>query len=139
MLSTLDTLKVRTADGLVPLSNFISRQPVKKLAQIDRVDQSRYFDIKADVIPGLTNADGAPMNANERIAALTAQAEAAAVPGRERDRTADVFTRAEYAHALAAAGRGGQDRREIEQVLSVGTRDLDVLKLAARLQGEPAT
>ncbi len=71
VLSTLDTLKVRTADGLVPLSNFITRQPVAKLAQIDRVDQLRFFDVKANVTPGLENADGAPMNPNERIAHLT--------------------------------------------------------------------
>ncbi|MEP4988822.1 MAG: efflux RND transporter permease subunit, partial [Paracoccaceae bacterium] len=62
VLSTLDTLKVRTPDGLVPLSNFISRKPVAKLAEISRVDQQRYFDVKADFIPGLvkfvTNNDG---------------------------------------------------------------------------------
>ncbi len=51
VLSTLDTLKVRTNQGLVPLSNFITRTPVEKLAQIDRVDQKRYFDVKADVVP----------------------------------------------------------------------------------------
>ena len=71
VLATLDSLKVRTPDGLVPLSNFITRAPVDKLGQIDRVDQSRYFDVKADVAPGLTNAEGAPINANERIAHLT--------------------------------------------------------------------
>ncbi|GGH26533.1 multidrug efflux pump [Cribrihabitans marinus] len=65
VLSTLDTLKVRTPDGLVPLSNFITRQPVEKLAEINRVDQQRYFDVKADVEPGLTKLtapgpDGAP-------------------------------------------------------------------------------
>ncbi|MDD9745850.1 MULTISPECIES: efflux RND transporter permease subunit [Marinovum] len=54
VLSTLDTLKVRTADGLVPLSNFVTRQPVAKLAEIARVDQKRYFDVKAAVRPGLT-------------------------------------------------------------------------------------
>ncbi|WP_417524205.1 efflux RND transporter permease subunit [Marinovum sp.] len=53
VLSTLDTLKVRTADGLVPLSNFVTRKPVAKLAEISRVDQKRYFDIKAGVKPGL--------------------------------------------------------------------------------------
>ena len=52
-LSTLDTLKVRTADGLVPLSNFITRTPVPKLAEINRIDQKRYLDVKADVFPGL--------------------------------------------------------------------------------------
>ncbi len=71
VLSTLDTLKVRTRDGLVPLSNFITRKPVAKLAVISRVDQRRYFDVKADVAPGLTNDAGQPINASERIAALT--------------------------------------------------------------------
>ncbi|MEL7164155.1 MAG: efflux RND transporter permease subunit [Pseudomonadota bacterium] len=53
VLSTLDTLKVRTSDGLVPLANFISRTPVAELAQITRIGQTRYFDVKADVEPGL--------------------------------------------------------------------------------------
>ncbi|APZ54220.1 efflux RND transporter permease subunit [Salipiger abyssi] len=60
VLSTLDSLKVRTADGLVPLSNFITRQPVAKLAEIERVDQKRHFDIRAGVQDGLVKftADG---------------------------------------------------------------------------------
>ena len=61
VLSTLDTLKVRTDQGLVPLSNFTTRQPVPKLAQIDRVDQQRYFDVKAGVASDmvvLTGGDG---------------------------------------------------------------------------------
>ncbi len=53
VLSTLDTLKVRTSDGLVPLSNFITREPVAQLAQINRVDQKRYFDVKAGVADNL--------------------------------------------------------------------------------------
>ncbi|TYB91111.1 efflux RND transporter permease subunit [Oceaniovalibus sp. ACAM 378] len=75
VLSTLDDLKVRTRDGLIPLSNFISRKPVAKLGQIDRVGQQRYFDVKADVASGLTKSgvDGGkiPINANERIGELT--------------------------------------------------------------------
>jgi multidrug efflux pump len=63
VLSTLDSLRVRTNTGLVPLSNFITRTPVAKLAQIDRVDQKRYFDIKAGV--------DTEVNANERIEILT--------------------------------------------------------------------
>ncbi|TNF20428.1 MAG: efflux RND transporter permease subunit [Rhodobacteraceae bacterium] len=54
VLSTLDSLKVRTPDGLVPLSNFVTRKPVAKLAEITRVDQKRYFDVKAGVKAGLT-------------------------------------------------------------------------------------
>jgi len=57
VLSTLDSLKVRTNQGLIPLSNFISRTPVAKLAQIDRIDQKRYFDVKAGVEAGLTNLE----------------------------------------------------------------------------------
>ncbi|MEP1328027.1 efflux RND transporter permease subunit [Pseudophaeobacter sp.] len=54
VLATLDNLKVRTADGLVPLSNFIARKPVPKLAQISRINQERFYDVKADVEPGLS-------------------------------------------------------------------------------------
>ncbi|MBJ3763565.1 efflux RND transporter permease subunit [Maribius pontilimi] len=53
VLSTLDSLKVRTEDGLIPLSNFTTRKPVNSLGQIDRIGQERYFDVKADVAAGL--------------------------------------------------------------------------------------
>ncbi len=53
VLSTLDTLRLRTADGLIPLSNFVSREPAPQLAEIDRRDQSRIFNVRADVIEGL--------------------------------------------------------------------------------------
>ncbi|MGY6410189.1 MAG: efflux RND transporter permease subunit [Alkalilacustris sp.] len=76
VLSTLDSLRVQTRDGLVPLSNFITRTPVPSLAQIDRVDQRRFFDVKADVAPGLTTEAGRPINANERIDYLTRWLEA---------------------------------------------------------------
>ena len=80
VLSTLDTLKVRTRDGLVPLANFITRTPVPRLAQINRENQTRYFDIKAGVAAGQTITktaeDGTQttisINANERIETLTA-------------------------------------------------------------------
>ncbi len=82
VLSTLDTLKVRTPDGLVPLSNFVSRKPVAKLAQIDRVNQERYYDVKADVEPGLTkvfveDSDGA----EQRMAIMRAVSEGAEPTG----------------------------------------------------------
>ncbi len=63
LLSTLDTLRVRTETGLIPLSNFISRTPVPQLGQINRVDTARYFDVKADVLFGV--------NVNEKIAEVT--------------------------------------------------------------------
>ena len=79
LLSTLDTLKIRTSEGLVPLSNFIARQPVKKLAQIRRANQKRFFDIKAGIVPDLKryiiDEKGTQreiiINANERINFLT--------------------------------------------------------------------
>ncbi|MGR3759693.1 efflux RND transporter permease subunit [Roseobacteraceae bacterium NS-SX3] len=67
VLSTLDNLKVRTADGLVPLANFITRKPVPKLAQINRVSQQRYYDVKADVEPGLIKVASADAETGEDI------------------------------------------------------------------------
>lgn len=59
ILATIDTLRVRTPSGLIPLSNFITRTPVPKLGQIDRADSQRYFDVKADVNGTLfVNNDG---------------------------------------------------------------------------------
>ena len=55
VLSTLDSLRVRTPNGLIPLSNFVTRTPVPRLAQINRIDQTRYFDVLADVRPGYTD------------------------------------------------------------------------------------
>jgi multidrug efflux pump len=88
LLSTLDTLKVRTSDGLVPLSNFITRKPVEKLAEINRIDKKRYFDIKAGVASDAKRTDidengeesVVIINANERIEYLTEQINAMSVP-----------------------------------------------------------
>jgi multidrug efflux pump len=57
VLSTLDTLRTRTREGLVPLSNFVTYTPAPQLAEISRVDQSRVFEVKADVAPGLFRVD----------------------------------------------------------------------------------
>ncbi len=53
LLSTLDTLRVQTNRGLVPLSNFITAETVAARGQIDRVNQERFFDVLADVRPNL--------------------------------------------------------------------------------------
>ncbi len=53
LLSTLETLRVQTNFGLVPLSNFITSETVRSRGQIDRVNQQRFFDVKADVRSGL--------------------------------------------------------------------------------------
>ena len=82
VLSTLDTLKVRTPDGLIPLSNFVTRQPVAKLAEINRVDQQRYYDVKADVEPGLSKiVSTSPDGAEQRLATVRAIAEGETASG----------------------------------------------------------
>lgn len=59
LLSTLETLRVRTTSGLIPISNFITLTPVPKLGQIDRFDTQRYFDVKAGLQEDLfMNDDG---------------------------------------------------------------------------------
>ena len=113
VLSTLDSLKVRTPDGLVPLSNFITRQPVKKLAEINRDDQKRYFDVKAAVASGLTQdvvgEDGTsravPMTPATQIAALTEWLESNPLPaGVSWEWTGDQEDEAESQAFLAQAG-----------------------------------
>ena len=66
-LSTLDALRVRSRNGLVPLSNFVSRSPVPSVDLISRYEQSRYIDIKADVESGLINEAGEQVTPTERI------------------------------------------------------------------------
>ncbi|MCW1932591.1 efflux RND transporter permease subunit [Pararhodobacter zhoushanensis] len=61
LLSTLDTLRVQTPQGLVPLSNFVTREAVAQRGTIDRYGEQRYFDVKADAAPemvSVVNADG---------------------------------------------------------------------------------
>ncbi|MFU8881815.1 MAG: efflux RND transporter permease subunit, partial [Rhodobacterales bacterium] len=115
VLSTLDTLKVRTQDGLVPLANFISRQPVPKLAEIKRVDGQRYFDVKAGITNGLTHtvtaADGStsqvPITATERIETLTEWLETNPLPaGVAWEWTGDQEDQAESGAFLAKAFAG---------------------------------
>ena len=99
VLSTLDTLRVRTPSGLVPLSNFITRTPVAELAQIDRIDQKRYFDVKAAVTEG--------QNPTEQIAVLTEWLETDPLAGSiEWEWTGDQEDQAESQAFLAVAGIG---------------------------------
>lgn len=53
LLATLDTLRVPTAQGLVPLSNFVTREPVALRGTIDRYGEERYFEVKADAAPDM--------------------------------------------------------------------------------------
>ncbi len=115
VLSTLDSLKVRTRDGLIPLSNFTTRKPVQKLAEINRIDQKRYFDVKAAVASGLTKdvvgEDGetrtVPINPNERIIMLTQWLETDPLPaGVAFEWTGDQEEEAESQQFLSTAFAG---------------------------------
>ncbi len=53
VLSTLDTLKVRTADGLIPLSNFHHPQAGPQTGRDQPRRPAALFDVKADVFAGL--------------------------------------------------------------------------------------
>ncbi|MCL4675979.1 MAG: efflux RND transporter permease subunit, partial [Pararhodobacter sp.] len=59
LLATLDTLRVQTPHGLVPLSNFVTREPVALRGTIDRYGEQRYFDVKAAVAPELMSVQDA--------------------------------------------------------------------------------
>jgi len=71
LLSTLEDLRLRTSQGLVPLSNFLEIKPVRQFAEIKRYNSERYFIINADIAWGAVNDEGRPVSANERIDHLT--------------------------------------------------------------------
>ncbi len=65
-LSTLDELRISARNGLVPLSNFVTREAVASVGQISRFNQNRFIDVRADMRWGQRNDEGAPMTPTER-------------------------------------------------------------------------
>ncbi len=57
VLDELDTLKIQTTAGLMPISNFVTRTPESRVSKIDRVDGRQVLTLKADVKPGALVAD----------------------------------------------------------------------------------
>ncbi len=51
-ITALDELRVKTAQGMVPISNFVERKPVQKTDTIRRVDGKRVVTITADMAVG---------------------------------------------------------------------------------------
>ncbi|MGB1263080.1 MAG: efflux RND transporter permease subunit [Cognaticolwellia sp.] len=51
-ISRLDTLRLKTPTGLVPVSSFVERTAVPKVDSIRRVDSKRVVSIKANLVPG---------------------------------------------------------------------------------------
>ncbi|MBQ1203240.1 MAG: efflux RND transporter permease subunit, partial [Loktanella sp.] len=56
-LEELESLRVPTSVGLVPISNFVSFQPAPRSGTITRINQARVIEISADVAPGILAND----------------------------------------------------------------------------------
>ncbi|MDP6067751.1 MAG: efflux RND transporter permease subunit [Alphaproteobacteria bacterium] len=52
-INQLDQLRIRTPDGLVPISNFVTRSPKAKTGTVKRTDGRRIMTIKAGVAEGV--------------------------------------------------------------------------------------
>ena len=52
-LSQLDKLRIQTAQGLVPISNFVTRSPQPRVNKIGRLDGKRIISIRANTAPGI--------------------------------------------------------------------------------------
>ncbi|MBL8645212.1 MAG: efflux RND transporter permease subunit [Rhodospirillaceae bacterium] len=51
-IRALDDVRVETARGLVPISNFVERVPEQQAGEIARIDTRRVMTVKADAAPG---------------------------------------------------------------------------------------
>lgn len=71
-LSRLEALRIPTAAGLVPISNFVAFHPVPRSGAITRIDEVRVTTISSDVAPGVL--------VDDQIAALRTALEAADFP-----------------------------------------------------------
>ena len=56
-IDQLDQLRVRTRDGLIPITNFVTRSAQPKVGTIERVDGRRVMAVKANVAPGVLADD----------------------------------------------------------------------------------
>ena len=52
-IDQLDIIRVQTAQGLIPLSNFVTRTPKRRTAELRRTDGRRSMTVKAEVQPGV--------------------------------------------------------------------------------------
>lgn len=52
-LDQLDTIRVQTPKGLIPVSNFVTRTPKPQTSELRRTDTKRSMTVKADVLPGV--------------------------------------------------------------------------------------
>ena len=73
-LAELGNLRVPTSSGLVPVSNFVSFSPSKRVGTIRRIDEKRVVTVEANVEPGVL--------VNDQVASLTAALDGLDLPPR---------------------------------------------------------
>jgi multidrug efflux pump len=56
-INQLDEIRLQTAEGLVPISNFVERVARPLTSQLSRVDAVRVMTVRADVLPGVLADD----------------------------------------------------------------------------------
>ena len=56
-LDQIDTLRIPTNDGLIPISNFVKRVPANKVSSIRRTNLRRTMQVNADIEEGYLDAD----------------------------------------------------------------------------------
>lgn len=56
-LEQIDTLRIPTPNGLVPISNFVERVPANKVSTIQRTDMRRTMKVEADVLDGYLDGE----------------------------------------------------------------------------------
>ena len=63
----LDSMRIATAKGLVPVSNFITRVAKPKVANVSRRDGVYYMPVAANIAENAVDADGKPILASDKI------------------------------------------------------------------------
>ncbi len=56
-IDQLDNIRLQTSKGLIPLSNFVTREAKQKTSELRRTDTRRSMTVKADVLPGVLADD----------------------------------------------------------------------------------
>lgn len=69
-VAQLDQLRIRTNNGLVPISNFVSREPQQQVSTIERIDGNRRYTLKANT--GVNPETGVKRNVDEVVGILEA-------------------------------------------------------------------
>ncbi len=68
-LSTLDELRIETAQGSIPISNFVKREPTPSLGNLTRIDGARTITVQAGISEGV-QADAVRQKVVEKLDAM---------------------------------------------------------------------